>query len=87
MCLKMITSVRELLQYNYCLVCGSPTQWILDLIISHMHPSYHLIVASSLSLDVEYHFLLVPVVLVDGWSTFSFDFAVCVCVCFFFERR
>lgn len=74
MCLKMITSVGELLQYNYCPVCGSPTQWILDLIISQMHTSYHLNVASSLSLEVDYHFLLVPVFLVDAWSIFSCDF-------------
>ena len=74
MCLKTITSVGELLHYNYYPVCGSPTQWILDLIISQMHPSYHLNVASCLSLDVEYHFLLVPVFLADVWSTFSFDF-------------
>ena len=37
-------------------ICGLPTQWVWDLIISQKPPSYHLIVVSSLSLDVEYLF-------------------------------
>ena len=33
-------------------------QWVWDLILSWLCPSYCLTVASSLSLDVEYHFLV-----------------------------
>ena len=43
----------------YCSpVCGSPTQWVWDFILSWWCPSYCLAVASSLSLDMEYHFLV-----------------------------
>ena len=38
-------------------VCGSLTQWVWDLILSWLCPSYHLAVA-SLSLDIGYLFLL-----------------------------
>ena len=42
-------------------VCESPTQQLWDLILLWLHPSYHLIVASPLSLDVGYIFWSVPV--------------------------
>ena len=38
--------------------------------------SYHLVVASSLSLDVEYLFTVGCSLLVDGYSTVSCDFSV-----------
>ena len=47
---RILTPMGESLWYNYFLVCGLATQWVSDLIISRMHPSYHFIMASSLSL-------------------------------------
>ena len=49
--LRTFTSVGEL-WYNCFPVCGSPTQRVWDLILLRLCPSYHLVVASSLSLDV-----------------------------------
>ena len=49
------TTVGEL-WYYFSPVCGSPTQWVWDLILSWLLPSYCLAVASSLSLDVGYLF-------------------------------
>ena len=43
----------EPLWYTYFPVCASPTQ---DVILLQMHPIYHPIVASSLSLDIAYAF-------------------------------
>ena len=57
--LKTLTPVEEPLRYNYFRVCGSPTWRVWGLIILRKCPSYHLVVASSLSLDVEYLFLSV----------------------------
>ena len=54
--LTTLTPVGEPLQYNYFLVCGSPIWQVWNLIILQKHPSCHLIVASSLSLGVEYLF-------------------------------
>ena len=51
-----LSPVGELLWYNYSTVCGLPTWWLWDLIISWVHPSYHLIVISSLSFNIEYLF-------------------------------
>ena len=45
---------REHLRYRYFPVCGSPRG--IGLLISQKHSSYHLIVASSLSLGVGYLF-------------------------------
>ena len=54
------TTVGELL-WDYCSpVCGSPTQWVWDLSSLWLCPSYHLAVASSLSLDMGYLFWWVP---------------------------
>lgn len=50
--LRTLTPVGESLQYYDFSVCISPTQQAWDLIISQKHPSYHLFVAASLSLDV-----------------------------------
>ena len=75
-------SELSLLWENLCdiiiLVCGSPTWWVWDLIISRMEPSYHLIVASFLSLEVDYLFGRFQSFFVDGHSAVSFDFGVFV---------
>ena len=52
--LRALTPVGESLQYNYFPVCRSPTQRVCNLGVLQMRPSYRLIVASSLSLEVEY---------------------------------
>ena len=39
-------------------VCGLPTQWVWNWILSQLHASYYLTVASSLSVDVGYLFLV-----------------------------
>ena len=54
--LSLLTPVREPLWYNYFLVCGLPTQRDGIFIISWKCSSYHLFVASALSLWVEYLF-------------------------------
>ena len=54
--LSTFAPVGELLWYNYFPVCGLPTWQVWDMILSWLHPSYHLTVASSLSLDVGYLF-------------------------------
>ena len=56
---RTFTTVGELLWYYCSPVCGSPTQQVKsrDLILLCLHPSYHLI-AASLSLDLEYLFLV-----------------------------
>ena len=56
--LRTFTTVRELLWYYCSPVHGWPTEQVWDLILSCLGPSYHLIVASSLSLDVGYLFLV-----------------------------
>ena len=76
--LRTLTPVGELLQYNCFPVCGSPTQWVWDLIVSQMHLSYHLIVAFSLSLEVEYLFGRFQYFFIDGCSAVSCDFGVFV---------
>ena len=48
--------VWELLWYYCSPVCGSPIQLVWDLIWSSLCPSYHLAVATSLSLDSGYPF-------------------------------
>ena len=49
---RMFTTVGELLWYYCSPVCGSPSWWVWDLILLWLHPSCHLVAASSLSLDV-----------------------------------
>ena len=75
--LRTFTPVGEPLRYNYFPVHVSPTQ---DLILLQMHPSYHFIVASSLSLDIAYAFWQIPVgffvLFVSGSSAVSCDFGV-----------
>ena len=58
---RTLTPVGGLLWYKCSPVCESPTQQSWDLILLWLHPSYHLIVASPLSLDVAYLFWWVPV--------------------------
>ena len=52
--LRTLTPVGEPLRQNFLPVCGK--WWVWDLIIYRKHLSYHLIMASSLSLGVEYLF-------------------------------
>ena len=56
--LRTFTPVGGLLWYKCSPVCESPTQQLWDLILLWLCPSYHLIVASPLSLDVGYLFLV-----------------------------
>ena len=53
--LRTLAPMEKPLWFNYFPVCGLLTQQVWDLIVSQMHPSYCLIVA-SLSLKVEYLF-------------------------------
>ena len=48
----------EPLWYYFSPVCGLPTQWVWNLILLWLCPSYHLAAASSLSLDTGYLFLV-----------------------------
>ena len=59
--LRTFTPVGGHLWYNCSPICESPTQWLWDLILLWLCPSYHLTVASPLSLDVAYLFWWVPV--------------------------
>ena len=52
----------------YFPVCGSPTHPVWDLILLHLRPSYHLIVASSLSLDIGYFIRRFQYFFVNGCS-------------------
>ena len=61
--IEMIKLIKE--WYKCCPVCESPTQQLWDLILLWLLPSYHLIVASPLSLDVEYLFWNSSSVFVD----------------------
>ena len=54
--LRTFTPVGGLLWYKCSPVCESPTQQLWDLILLLLHPSYHLIAASPLFLDVGYLF-------------------------------
>ena len=54
--LRTFTQVGGLLWYKCSPVCESPTQQLWDMILLCLRPSYHLIVASPLSLDVGYLF-------------------------------
>ena len=56
--LTTFTTVGKHLWYYCSPLCGLPTWWVWDLILSFLHSFYHLTVASSLSLDMGYHFLL-----------------------------
>ena len=59
--LRTFTPVCGLLWYNCSPVCESPTQRLWGLILLWLCPSYCLIAASPLSLDVGYLFWWVPV--------------------------
>ena len=56
--LRTFTRVRELLWDSFSPVCGSPMYWVWDLIFIVIAPPNHLIVASPLSLDIGYLFLV-----------------------------
>ena len=53
---RTFTTVRKLLWYCCPSVCGSPTWQPWDLILLWLCSSYHLIAASSFSLDMKYFF-------------------------------
>ena len=57
--LRIFTTVGELLWYFCSPTYESPTQLVWDLILLYLFPSYHLVLASSLSLDMGYLFLSV----------------------------
>ena len=57
---RTFTAVGELLWYYCSPVSGSLTWQLLDLILLWLHPNYHLIPLSYLSLDMRYHFLQIP---------------------------
>ena len=59
--LRTFTPVGGLLWYKCLPLCESPTHQLWDLILLWLRRSYHLIVASPLSLDVGYLFWWVPV--------------------------
>ena len=56
--LRTFSTQEEFLWYYCSPVCGSPTLWVWDLILSCLCPSYNLVAASSLFLDMEYLFLV-----------------------------
>ena len=68
---RTFTMVRELLWYYCSPICGSPTRWVWDLILSWLCPSYHIAVASSLSLDEEYLFCFLWVPASSCWRLFN----------------
>ena len=68
--LKTFSPVGEFLWYIYFPFCESPTRPLWDLTLLQLCPSYHLIVAPFLSLDVGYLFLV-------GSSIFFFFFDIC----------
>ena len=64
--------------WYYCSpVCVSYTGWVGNLTLSWLHPSYHLIVAAPLTLDLGYLFLVeFQHPSIDGRWTASCDFGV-----------
>ena len=62
---RSFTPMGVPLWYSHFPVCGSSTQGVWDLLTSW---NYHLIVASSLFLDVEYLFWQFPVFFASGCS-------------------
>ena len=57
--LGIFTTVGEPLWCNCSPVRVLPTWWVWDLILSRLHPFYHLLAPSSLSLDTGFLFFLV----------------------------
>ena len=57
--LKTFTPMGKHLWYNYFPVYGLPTEQVEDFIFLQLHPSYHLIVVSLLSLGAEYLFFFI----------------------------
>ena len=56
--LRTFTTVVKLLWYYCSPVCGSPSWWVWDLILSWLHPSNCLVEVSPLFLNVGYPFLV-----------------------------
>ena len=74
--LRTLIPVGEPLQYDYCLVYASPTQQEWRLVVLRIHPLYHLLMTSSVSLEVEYLFWQVPDFFAVGCSAVSCDLGV-----------
>jgi len=55
---RTFTMVGKFLLYYCPSVCGSHTQWVWDLILSWLCPSYNLAGATSLLLDMGYVYLM-----------------------------
>ena len=55
---RTFTMVGKFLSYYCASVCGSHTQWVWDLILSWLCPSYNLAGATSLLLDTVYVYLM-----------------------------
>ena len=71
--LRTFTPVGGILWYNCSPVCESPTQWLWDLILLWLYPSYRLISASPLSLDVGVFFGKFQCLPADDCSAVSCD--------------
>ena len=69
--LRTFTPMGGLLWYNCSLVCESPTQWLWDLILLWLCPSYHLTVASPSASDLGCLFWWVQCLPVDDYSAVS----------------
>ena len=72
--LRNFTTVGELCWYYCTPDCGSPSQWVWDLILSCLHPSYHLVAASFVFGHGLSFFGGLQYPLVNGCSTDSCDF-------------
>ena len=72
--LRNFTTVGELCWYYCTPDCGSPSQWVWDLILSCLHPSYHLVAASFVFGHGLSFFGGLQYPLVNGCSTASCDF-------------
>ena len=74
--LRTFTTVGGLQWYKCSPVCESSTQQLWDLILLWLHPSYRLIVASPLSLDVGHFFGEFQCLPVDDCSAVCCDYGV-----------
>ena len=72
--IRTFTTLGELFGHYCSPDGGSPTQRVQDLILLCLCPSYHLVVASSLFLEVGCLFCGLQYIPVDGCSMVSYDF-------------
>ena len=71
---RTFTTVGELLWYYYSPVSESPTWWVWNLILSWLHPSYHLAAACLWAQDIFFRW--VPVTSCQCCSTARCSFGV-----------